>query len=175
MGSMTLLVRDLRFLVVLVFGVAMSSSQFLPQLPRLSNVIENEGFQKGASPLINLWQHSRRLGENFSDEQPKTIFAPFGPIFINLVPQDAPNPLYTTDATLRTSLLLDHMSTKLINPEEITDGEGIIAVSMNGKDVVLKKDPSTGTTTVNGLEVMEVNKLGDGTVIYVIDGVLFRY
>ena len=32
-----------------------------------------------------------------------------------------------------------------------------------------------GNTTVNGLEVMEANELKDGTIIYVLDGILFNY
>ena len=65
----TFLFTGFRLLAVLVLGVAMSSSQFLPQIPQLSKVIEKEGFGKGAGALVNLWQHSIRLGEKLSQER----------------------------------------------------------------------------------------------------------
>ncbi|XP_047472752.1 uncharacterized protein LOC125027628 [Penaeus chinensis] len=96
---------------------------------------------------------------------------------MNLVPQDAPHPLYSGQFTeLRKHFLLDHMLAVSIdsNDPRMTSPGGLPASTLAANDVVFRKD-SQGKITVNDNPVKEVQTLSDGTVIYELDNILFNY
>lgn len=62
---------------------------------------------------------------------------------VNLVPQDAPHPLYVNRyAELRAALLRDHMLQDTVDPSDsrMKSNNGLTAKTLTGKSVVFKRD-----------------------------------
>ncbi|XP_037797514.1 uncharacterized protein LOC119592670 isoform X2 [Penaeus monodon] len=96
---------------------------------------------------------------------------------VNLVPQDAPHPLYVNRyAELRAALLRDHMLQDTVDPSDsrMKSNNGLTAKTLTGKSVVFKRD-NRDKITVNNIPVESVETLSDGIVSYTLDGVLFDY
>ncbi|XP_063604632.1 uncharacterized protein LOC134780088 [Penaeus indicus] len=96
---------------------------------------------------------------------------------VNLVPQDAPHPLYVNRyAELRAAFLRDHMLQDTVDPNDsrMKSTNGLTAKTLTGKSVVFKRD-NRDTITVNNVPVESVETLSDGIVSYTLDGVLFDY
>ncbi|XP_068200239.1 uncharacterized protein [Palaemon carinicauda] len=96
---------------------------------------------------------------------------------LNLIPQDAQNPLYGNTEELRTlrrNLLKDHLVLDPIKPDHpnITSEEGTKALTFTGKDVHFRKNEK-GELTVEKIPVRQVLSLEDGTQIYILDDFLF--
>ncbi|XP_047472373.1 uncharacterized protein LOC125027369 [Penaeus chinensis] len=112
------------------------------------------------------------------DTQPiGTLLSPGFFHVVNLVPQDAPHPLYVNSyAELRAALLRDHMLQDTVDPNDsrMKSTNGLTAKTLTGKSVVFKKD-NTDRITVNNIPVENVETLSEGIVSYTLDGVLFDY
>lgn len=70
-----------------------------------------------------------------------TILSPDYFKMVNLVPQDAPHPLYG-DAVLRTRFLLDHMLGMTVDPNDqrMLTSSGLQTVTMAGSPITFKKN-----------------------------------
>lgn len=133
------------------------------------------------SALFHLWNeqldYQGRLPVDRDTGSIGTLLSPAYFHVTNLVPQDAPNPLYVSRyAELRAAFLSDHMLRDTVDPNDprIKSVNGLTAKTLTGKSVVFKRD-NTDKLTVNNIPVESVETLSDGIVSYILDGVLFDY
>ncbi|XP_047472323.1 uncharacterized protein LOC125027341 [Penaeus chinensis] len=154
-------------LALAVCGSATSPPLVVPPLPR--------GVEE--TSIYNLWNHHNgrvpavERGESFVG----TILSPDFFKMVNLVPQDAPHPLYG-DRILRTRFLLDHMLQRTVDPNDqrMMTSSGLQALTMAGSRITFKKN-SNGETKVNEALVNNVEVLPNGIVVYHISDILFNY
>ncbi|XP_063604639.1 uncharacterized protein LOC134780093 [Penaeus indicus] len=161
---------------IVVFMIAMSTeaaeTSSVPERPA-SVTLDGCSF-------FHIWNHAIRQQRTTvqANESPvRTLLSPDRFVMINLVPQDAPHPLYSEQFTeLCKHFLLDHMLDVSIdsNDPRMTAPGGLPASTLAANDVVFRKD-SQGKITVNDNPVKEVQTLSDGTVIYTLDNILFNY
>ncbi|KAK8733848.1 hypothetical protein OTU49_006211 [Cherax quadricarinatus] len=137
----------------------------------------------GTSSLYNLWRHALRnqkpTAATSHAEAPGTVVSPRLSLMANLVPQDAPNPLYDTsveNSHLRTNFLLSYLVNDAVraNDPRLTTPEGLTLANLAHKNITFKRE-ADGKMTVNGKGVMQVQQLPDGTVVYTIDDFLFDH
>ncbi|KAG7156458.1 hypothetical protein Hamer_G020770, partial [Homarus americanus] len=146
-------------------------SQEVPTLPLNLNA--------HTSSLYNLWRHAFRVQGSAGGEAPKTVLSPRASVMINLVPQDAPHPLYDDNAdnvALRTQFLLNYLIKYRISAldSRMTRPEGLSVKTLGDRNLTFKKGAG-GEITVNGVEVRQVEQLLDGTVVYTLDNLLFDH
>ncbi|XP_063591584.1 uncharacterized protein LOC134768747 [Penaeus indicus] len=148
-------------------------------VPRIPQLVE-EG---ESSSLLNLWRHALRHQDATAtlrdDREPKTLISPDYFIVMNLVPQDAPHPLYDDapeNVALRTEFLLDYLVQDPINVQdpEISSPEGISVTNLAGKKLTFAADPQ-GKISINGVPVEMVEILEDGTQVYTVEDLLFTH
>ncbi|KAF2349572.1 hypothetical protein FHG87_019674 [Trinorchestia longiramus] len=163
----------------------MSSSSDSPliALPALSSDVQKELFQLNCS-LTNLWEHGLRVQKRFTDAEQVLKPGP-GPIkmlvavdsmkMVNLVPMDAPHPLYHAApdcSALRHSFLLNAMLETGVDLEDPSLLQGVTLTNANGKEIVFKKDDK-GEVTANGIRVTSHHRLSDGTALLITEELLF--
>ncbi|XP_069977118.1 uncharacterized protein [Penaeus vannamei] len=161
---------------IVVFMITMTTeaavTSFVPERPASVTL-------DGCS-LFHIWNHAvRRQRTTAQANEPpvRTLLSPDAFLMTNLVPQDAPHPLYSSQFTeLCKQFLLDHMLDVSVDPNDprVTSPGGLPASTLAANDVVFRKD-SQGKITVNDNPVKEVETLSDGTVIYTIDNIMFDY
>ncbi|XP_047483842.1 uncharacterized protein LOC125035460 isoform X2 [Penaeus chinensis] len=148
-------------------------------VPRIPQLVE-EG---ESSSLLNLWRHALRHQDAAAtlrdSREPKTLISPDYFIVMNLVPQDAPHPLYDDapeNVALRTEFLLDYLVQEPINVQdpEISSPEGISVVNLAGKKLTFAAD-AQGKISINGVPVEMVEILEDGTQVYTVEDLLFTH
>ncbi|XP_045613367.1 uncharacterized protein [Procambarus clarkii] len=137
-----------------------------------------------STPTYNLWKHALRNQKDDKGQPlvsdgpgPKTVLSPASGVLINLVPMDAPHPLYSNDyVDLRTEFLRDYMVSEAVSPDnaEMLQPEGLSVSNLNGNQLTFKKD-AKDQITVNGVNVVTVQTLSDGIVTYTLDGFLFDH
>ncbi|XP_042890298.1 uncharacterized protein LOC122265196 isoform X2 [Penaeus japonicus] len=156
-----------------------SLTEPLLTLPRIPQLVE-EG---ESSSLLNLWRHALRHQDASATlrdtREPKTLVSPDYFIVMNLVPQDAPHPLYDDapeHVALRTEFLLDYLVLDPINVQdpEISSPEGISVTNLAGKKLTFAADPQ-GKISINGVPVEMVEILEDGTQVYTVEDLLFDH
>jgi len=146
-------------------------------LPALPKALEDELFEL-SSGLSNLWAHDTRElppGPRSGDSRPRTLVAPSGSAMLNLVPADAPHPLYG-DAALRDDFLRDaFVDTKVdLTISQVDSAAGSSVSNNNGKPLTLKRNRE-GALSVNGVPVSQTQELSDGTQVLVVEGLLFDW
>ncbi|XP_069166597.1 uncharacterized protein [Procambarus clarkii] len=134
--------------------------------------------------IYNLWKHALRNQKDGKGQPlvsdgpgPKTVLSPASGEMRNLVPMDAPHPLYSNEyRDLRTEFLLDYMVSEAVSPDnaEMLQPEGLSVSNLNGNQLTFKKD-AKDQITVNGVNVVTVQTLSDGIVTYTLDGFLFDH
>ncbi|XP_068246058.1 uncharacterized protein [Palaemon carinicauda] len=149
------------------------ANEIVPQIPN--------GVELGTVSIYNIWEHALRQQKGLAvqRENPNigTILSPEFFLVINLVPQDAPHPLYSDKyASLRTEFLLDYMIQEPVLPDDarMTAPEGLVVTNLNGKQIKFQKD-GEGNLSVNGVSVEGTNPVKDGPVVYNISDFLFNH
>ncbi|XP_063604627.1 uncharacterized protein LOC134780084 [Penaeus indicus] len=154
-------------LALAVCGSATTPPVIVPPLP--SGV--------DGTSIYNIWNHHNgRVPAVERGESPVgTILSPDYFKMVNLVPQDAPHPLYG-DPDLRTSFLLDHMLYMTVDPNDqrMLTSSGLQTRTMAGSPITFMKN-SNGETRVNGALVDKVEVLPNGIVVYHISDILYNY
>lgn len=154
-------------LVLTVCGCAPSPQVAVPPVPRGA---------EGTS-IYNIWNHhnGRVPAVERSESGVGTILSPEYFKVVNLVPQDAPHPLYA-DSSLRTRFLADHMLFETVDPDDqrLLTPSGLQTLTIGDSPITFKKD-SNGHTKVNGVLVDRVEKLPSGIVVYHISDILYNY
>ncbi|XP_069986257.1 uncharacterized protein [Penaeus vannamei] len=97
----------------------------------------------------------------------------------NLVPQDAPHPLYDDapkNVALRNEFLLDYLVRDPINVQDpnISSQGGISVTNLAGHQLSFAAD-SEGKLTINGVPVKMIEILSDGTQVYTLADFLFEH
>ncbi|ROT67369.1 hypothetical protein C7M84_014548 [Penaeus vannamei] len=148
----------------------------LPEIPKL--VDEGE-----SSSLIDIWRHALRAqGPSAAlrdAREPKTLLSPDFLEVVNLVPQDAPHPLYDDapeNVALRTEFLLDYMALDPIDVQDpkIGSAEGLQVTNLAGKTLAFAVD-SEGNLRINNVPVKMIEILSDGTQVYTLADFLFEH
>jgi len=127
-----------------------------------------------ASDFTNVWEHHQRL-LNVKRGIQTIVTASM----LNMVPMDAPHPLYD-DAKesnqLRTNFLNDGFLQDRVEPSDarMKSKDGLVVKNFNGNNIVFKKN-ADGKTSANGVAVRNVETLSDGTVVYTLEEHLFEY
>ncbi|KAB7504861.1 hypothetical protein Anas_10911 [Armadillidium nasatum] len=148
----------------------------LPEIPAtFSSSFENDKF-------LNIWKFRlskiQESSVKVDSRVPETILPVTNFRMINLVPQDAPHPLYSDKyQTLADNFILDSLSTEKIDFEDpnLTTPEGVVIKTFTGKDLVFKKDTSTDKITVNGIDIENHQLLSDQKTVVVLSDFLFNY
>lgn len=127
-----------------------------------------------ASDFTNVWEHHQRLLNVTRGIQ--TIVTSS---MMNMVPMDAPHPLYD-DApdsnALRTQFLNDGFLGDRVDSSDarMKSKDGLVVKNFNGNNIVFKKN-ADGKMTANGIAVQKVETLSDGTLVYSLEDHLFQY
>jgi len=140
------------------------------EVPPFPKNLENTG----AHDLSNLWEHHFRVQK--SSKKGRTIVTAS---MINMVPMDAPHPLYDDEAwstALRAEFINDAIVEETVDQDDPLLASGLVVKNRNGKELKFTRPVCAGgPTMVNGVKVMNVETLADGTVIYTLDEHLFNW
>ncbi|KAK3881267.1 hypothetical protein Pcinc_014287 [Petrolisthes cinctipes] len=136
--------------------------------------------------LLGLWRYA--VSEQQVDMSPqdyqhievRTILSPQHLVMLNIVPQDAPHPLYHNspqNTQLRQQFLLDYLIRDHIHPDDprMMRREGLRVLNMAGHVLTFKKDSLSGSMTVNGIPVLYEESQETGTQIYVLSDLIFDH
>jgi hypothetical protein len=130
--------------------------------------------------FVGVWEKRREqimpMYRN-EDIEPKTIVTATPYKFMKLLPQGSMNPLaYKGFEQLTDNFIADSVSTDTIdfNDPKLKTPEGVMIMTMSGKYLTFKKDPTTYKYTVNGNEVDTHKTFSDGTNVILINGFLFN-
>ncbi|XP_076068169.1 uncharacterized protein LOC143040710 [Oratosquilla oratoria] len=150
---------------------ALGMDQDTAPLPSITSEVK-----KARPSILDLWEFvERNQGPRKSSKAPRTILAPDEGAMVNLVPQDTPDPLYgssPSDVALRKVFLLDHMFDQLVDPNDSWTVKEV--VNFAGTLVTFERD-SEGELFVAGVHVRSAKVLPDGTALYTLEDIPFRY
>jgi len=129
----------------------------------------------GAHDLGNLWQHHFRVADK------KTVRTIVTTSMMNLVPMDAPHPLYS-DEDWCTALRVEYINDQLVETEvdhndpAMAAAPGVVVTNRNGKELKFRRPMGSGApTSINDVPVTKVETLSDGTIVYVTGKHLFNW
>lgn len=174
----------LRHLVTMGVISAMAVAQLLfNKIPPIPEEIKRIADGEGRS-FVNLWEYA--LDSDGQGHGPvirtnvagaKTILAPGLNARKDLVPQDAPDPLYGDThplVVLRQQYLLDHMVSEPVKPTDadLTKRGGVTHVTLSNKEVTFRKDVK-GQMFVNDVPMIHATSFKDGTQLYILQEILF--
>lgn len=165
------------FIAFLLLSMGSNSEpELVPSIPNNVN--------RGVTSTYNIWEHALRQQKNAQGQAVlrnnvdiRTLLSPNSMLMVNLVPMDAPHPLYSDDyKDLRTEFLLDYMIQESVSPEDprMTQPEGLSVNNLNGKSITFKKNPQ-GKITVEGIDVVKTEMLSDGVNVYTLSNLLFSH
>ncbi|KAK4301914.1 hypothetical protein Pmani_025965, partial [Petrolisthes manimaculis] len=129
--------------------------------------------------LLGLWRYAiseqqvNMSPQDYQHIEVRTILSPQHLVMLNLVPQDAPHPLYHNspqNTQLRQQFLLDYLIRDHVYPDDprMMRREGLRVLNMAGHVLTFKKDSLSGSMTVNGIPVLYEESQETGTQVYVL-------
>ncbi|XP_064110018.1 uncharacterized protein LOC135217907 isoform X1 [Macrobrachium nipponense] len=159
--------------LVLLILIMEGDSQVVPQIPI--------GVELGTVSIFNIWEHALRKQQRAAapreDASVGTLLSPVSFLVVNLVPADAPHPLYCDEyESLRTEFLLDYMIQEPVLPSDpkMAAPDGLVVTNLNGKEIKFKKDVD-GQISINGVSVEGTKTVNDGPIVYDISDFLFGH
>lgn len=152
-------------LYYLFFGPLVLGRSLIPVIPNSVTWKDTSNY--------NLWEFA--LKHQKTTTTIHTLISPDYIKVMNLIPMDAPHPLYGDNVNLRTEYLLDYI---IPDPPVIFENPWVgllVMKNLNGKNVIFKKNKDGKIISVNDVEVLETKILNDGIVVFRIADVLFGH
>ncbi|XP_045625557.2 titin homolog isoform X2 [Procambarus clarkii] len=143
----------------------------LPSIPLL--------VEEANPSLLAFWDRALTFQDYSSTYKPKTILSPAHHVMVNLVPQDAPHPLYDSspeNVALLTQFVADHLVQESVSGQDprMAQPQGLTLTNLGGHELTFKNGDD-GKITVNGISVEEVVTLADGTKMLILSDFLFNH
>ena len=159
-------------LLILGVGVAEHRTQAMtlntgtsPQVTRVADIATGTGG-------IQTWTRLMELGglEGFG-KSPQTLFVPSDAAFKSLPTDEVKELLAPDGRDLRRAFLARAATDSRLTPEQIA-GKRISVTTLDGRPLTI--DATGGELMVGDAEALDIRKLPDGRVIYVLDHALSR-